>query len=103
LARRRALIVVRFRTRLDTRIKARLKPRLLARFKTRLDTRLNTRLLANLRARARVAPSRRRIAREIHRLDAAREHRAADRPRNASASAARRVARRSVLAPEPSE
>jgi hypothetical protein len=60
-------------------------------------------LLTNLLARTRIAPRRRRIAGQVHRLDAAGEHRAADRPHDAAPAADRRLVRRPALAPEPSQ
>jgi hypothetical protein len=121
LARGLTLIVAYLRARSRTRLFAHLLAwrlaRIVARRRTWIRTRLEARLLtdllvnllnlfANLLARTRVAPRRRRIAGQVHRLDAAGEHRAADRPHDAALAADRRrgcVARRLALAPEPSE
>jgi hypothetical protein len=64
---------------------------------------VRTRVQARILARARIAQILRRIALVAHRLDAAREHRAADRSRDAAPAAAGCIARLPALALEPSE
>jgi hypothetical protein len=95
-------ILVRILIRLLTSFLPRCLARVVARLMPRLLAHILLQVLTPILARVRI-DSVRWLAALAHRLDAAREHRAADRLRNAAPAAAGHVARLPAPAPKPSE